>query len=292
MRLLLVHGRSQGGKDPVKLLSEWRSALDLGLAACGKVLPHEIEIDFPFYGDALDRFTAQFDVSVDEVATKKGVGGADEFANFAKQIAEEAKRAKRIPDADVKARMIKMHGGEAVEKGPENWEWVQSIISILDDWSPEVTELTFSLFLRDVFLYTRRKPVQRTIDKIVAEKLTDEPTVVVGHSLGSVVGYNVLRASNKNSIRAFITIGSPLGIRGITSSLETPLKNIAGTHGWFNAYDERDVVALNPLDGRYFPVRPAIVNDHTLVNTTINHHGIVSYLDKVAVARTIADGFS
>jgi hypothetical protein len=126
----------------------------------------------------------------------------------------------------------------------------------------------------------------------VAEKLTDEPTVMLGHSLGSIVAYNVVRDSSKKSIRAFITVGSPLGIRGISSSLETPFRNIAGTHGWFNAYDKRDVVALNPLDATYFPVHPTIVNDGTLINTTENHHGIVSYLDKVEVARRVAEGFS
>src|SRR5882724_2882924 len=114
MRLLLVHGRSQGGKDQVKLAAEWRKALDLGLAASRKSLPPSTEIDFPYYGDALDKFTAQFDVSIEEVATEKGVGGQDEFANFAKQIAQEAKSAKQIPDAAVKAGMVAMHGTDAV----------------------------------------------------------------------------------------------------------------------------------------------------------------------------------
>jgi hypothetical protein len=291
MRLLLVHGRSQGGKNPVMLAAEWRRALGLGVAAIGKTLPGGLEVDFPFYGNALDEFTAQFDLAADEVATKKGVGGADEFADFAKEIAEEAKEAKGILDEHVRADMVARHGPQAVTKGPENWEWVQSIISILDNFAPGATEKTFSLFLRDIFLYTRRNAVRRAIDKIVADKLTDEPTAVVGHSLGSVVAYNVLRAGNKKSVRAFVTVGSPLGIRGINSSLETPWKNVAGVHGWLNAFDPRDVVALNPLDSTFFGVQPEIVNDGTLVNTTENHHGINSYLDKSVVAKAIIDGF-
>ena len=118
------------------------------------------------------------------------------------------------------------------------------------------------------------------------------PTVVVGHSLGSVVAYNVLRAAGKTSVRAYVTLGSPLGIRGISASLETPLKNAAGVRGWFNGYDQRDVVALNPLDQTFFPVNSLITNDDTLANTTDNHHGIVSYLDKAAVAKSIVEGFA
>ena len=291
MRLLLVHGRSQGSKDPVQLASDWQKALDIGLNAAGKVLPNQAQVDFPFYGAVLDGFTAQFDVAVDEVATEKGIGGQDDFAEFAKSVALEVKEAKQIPDGVVKARMVKIHGPDVTEKGPQNWEWVQSIISVLDSLSPGTTEKTFSLFLRDVFLYTRRKVVRKAIDKIVADKLTDEPTVVVGHSLGSVVAYNVLSSGNKKSVTAFITVGSPLGIRGISNSLDIPLRNVAGHSGWFNGYDERDVVALNPLDATYFPVHPDIVNDGTLVNATDNYHGIISYLDKAAVASRIAQGF-
>lgn len=292
MRLLFVHGRSQGGKDPSKLAADWQAALNSGLVAGSQNLPANIQYDFPFYGDRLDQFTAAFDLPVDDVATEKGVGGQDEFADFAKQLTQEAQIAKQIPDAQVRTNMIAQHGLQAAEKGPENWEWVQSIISILDRNVPGATEKTFSKFLRDVFLYTRRKPVRKAIDNIVADQLTDEPTVVVAHSLGTVVAYNVLVKANKKSVRAFITLGSPLGIRGINSSLATPWRNVAGVNGWFNAYDKRDVVALNPLDKKYFGVTPTIDNDTTLVNTTDNHHGIVSYLDKVVVAKRIVAGYA
>jgi hypothetical protein len=292
MRLLLIHGRSQGGKDPLELKGEWEVALASGLASASVALPCNTKVDFPFYGDRLDQFTAQFDVAVNEVATEKGVGGNDEFADFARRLAEEAQVAKGITDDEVRADMLARHGARATEKRPENWEWVQSIISILDNFAPRAAEKTFSMFLRDVFLYTRRKPVRRAIDQIVTDELSDEPTVVVGHSLGSVVGYNVLASEANKSVRSYITLGSPLGIRGISSSLDTPWKNVGGPNGWFNAYDDRDVVALNPLDSQYFAVSPAVVNDASLKNDTDNHHGIVSYLNKSVVATRIVAGYS
>jgi hypothetical protein len=291
MRLLLVHGRSQGGLDPNKLSDDWQAALRTGLIASGRTLPAGVKVDFPFYGDVLDDFARQFDLTEDEVATKKGVGAADEFAEFARQIALQAQDRQHISDAEVRADIVARHGPDAVSKGPENWEWVQSIISILDRLSPQATEKTFSLFLRDVFLYTRRNIVKKAINKIVADKLTDDPTVVVAHSLGTVVIYNVLAAANKPTVSGLVTLGSPLGIRGISGSLDTPLRNIAGPKGWFNAYDERDVVALNPLDASTFKVDPAIVNDNSLKNETSNHHGISSYLDKAVVAQHIASYF-
>lgn len=291
MRLLLIHGRAQGNKDSVQLKDEWMSALRSGLTAAKLALPEKIHYDVPFYGKRLDQFVEQLGLEVDEVATAKGVGGDDEFAEFARQIALEAKDARGISDAMVRDNLIARHGQQASQKGPLDWEWVQSIISILDYNLPGATELVFSRFLRDVFLYTRRNVVRKQIDKIVAENLTDEPTVVVGHSLGSVVGYNVLWSAGKSSILAYVTLGSPLGIRGISSTLSTPLKNVGGRGGWYNAYDRRDVVALNPLDKKFFNVTPAISNRDDLVNTTNGHHGIVSYLDKLPVAQKIVASF-
>ena len=111
--------------------------------------------------------------------------------------------------------------------------------------------------LRDVFVYVNDSRTRREINKIVAAKLTDEPTVVVGHSLGSVVSYEVLREHAGNSVPQLITIGSPLGIRAIRNQLKTPLTMPAGVEDWYNAYDDRDVVASLPAQCREFQYQAA-----------------------------------
>jgi len=61
---------------------------------------------------------------------------------------------------------------------------------------------------------------------------------------------------------------------------------------WFNAMDERDVVALYPLTPAFFPLapeQPAIANKTTVRNRTRNRHGIGGYLDDQEVARRIYD---
>lgn len=54
MKLVLVHGRAQGGKDPEKLQKDWMAALGKGMAKAGVALPDGVEATFPFYGDKLD----------------------------------------------------------------------------------------------------------------------------------------------------------------------------------------------------------------------------------------------
>ena len=52
--------------------------------------------------------------------------------------------------------------------------------------------------------------------------------------------------------------------------------------------DDRDIVALNPLDAEYFPADPSIVNNDRVRNKTDNRHGIVGYLNDREVAAQIA----
>ena len=71
-----------------------------------------------------------------------------------------------------------------------------------------------------------------------------------------------------------------------------PLKFPKPAKAWYNAYDERDVVALYPLDRDNFPVTPAVTNYGKVKNHTDNRHGIVGYLDDPAVAKAIHDALT
>jgi len=284
MRLLLVHGRSQGGKDPVGLKADWVGALAKGLSKTGRSLPAEAEIDFPFYGDKLDEFARDFDLPADPAVVPKGNPAFDEFAAFRAAIAGEMQVRAGITDAQVQAE----RGAVAAEKGLQNWAWVQAIIRLLDRRATGISQTAIEVFLRDVFLYTQRPVVQREIDKIVAAKLAADTTVVVGHSLGSIVAYNALKAATA-PVPLYVTVGSPLAIRALRNKLR-PISNPSGTGGWYNAYDRKDIVALNPLDAANFDVDPAITNNGNVDNWTDNRHGIVGYLDDGDVARTIHAG--
>jgi hypothetical protein len=287
VRLLFVHGRSQGGKNPETLKGVWTEALGKGLHRAGLELPSHVEVAFPLYGDRLDKFVADFELPADPAIVPKGSPAFDEYAAFRAEVADEMRKRANISDAEVRAEVGEEH---PTEKGVQNWAWVQAIIRLLDRNLVAASEGTIEVFLRDVFLYSRRKTVQTQIDAIVAKELTDDTTVVVGHSLGSVVAYNILR-SRAAKIPLFVTVGSPLGIRAIRSSL-APLVNAAGKRGWYNAYDPRDVVSLYPLDEGNFNVDPAIKNNGKVENWTENRHGIIGYLDDPNVAKAIFDGLS
>lgn len=279
MRVLFVHGRAQGGKSEASLLSEWRKALDAGLASAGLTLGANLDFDMPFYGAVLDDFVKRADLPGPSEIVQMGGGADPRFEQFAQSALLEISVAGGIADAEIQQEMP--DGPQ--EMGPQNWEWVQAIVKVIDRKWPKFSGGTIERFLKDVYLYLDKPVVRKTIDAIVEEKLTTNRTLVVGHSLGSVVAYNVLRRSQID-IAGFVTIGSPLGIKAISGQLGLPA-NPAGSR-WLNAYDERDIVALNPLDEIHFPVAPKIENFAGVRNDTANRHGISGYLgDRVVASR-------
>jgi hypothetical protein len=285
-RLLFVHGRAQEGRDPELLKAEWLASLRSGAQALGRNLPANLNVAFPYYGDTLDKFARAVEIPLVSEMRSRGSAQDDEYLEFQAEFAEEIRKRAGITDAQVDAE----YGPNARPRGPLNWEWVQAMLRAIDKHSQVMNQTTLELFTRDVFLYTRRPGVRDEIDQIVASKLTEEPTVVVGHSLGSVVAYSVLRRDPRNlTVPLFVTVGSPLAVRGVRDQFK-PLRAIRRLGGWFNAYDVRDVVALYPLDDGNFPVQPPLIeNRDTVRNQTENRHGINGYLNDPEVARRILD---
>jgi hypothetical protein len=283
MRLLFVHGRAQEEKSSQILEKEWMKAFKVGLQAANLSLWSEVKIDVPFYGDKLVELIAKYDLPPADQVEARGGAIDDGYARFLQEVAIEARDKNVVSDADIKREL----GPGLQEKGPENWEWFQAVIRAIDRTAPGISGASIGVILRDVYVYVNDGTTRRAINKIVAEKLTDETTVVVGHSLGSVVAYEVLRGAQHNSVPRYVTVGSPLGIRAIRNRLATPLTMPKGVKDWYNAFDERDVVALYPLDTESFPIAPAIRNYNAVQNQTDNRHGIAGYLNDAHVAKEI-----
>jgi hypothetical protein len=285
LRLVLVHGRGQEGLDPNQLKMNWMGTLARGAQKQGRTVPSAIDVAFPYYGDVLDKFARDYDIPLTPEVQARGGQANDEFLAFQAEVAEALRQRAGVTDAQVDAE----YGPNPKPRGPLNWEWVQAIFRALDRYGGGMSQAALELFTRDVFLYTTRAGVRDEIDRIVATALTEEPTVVVGHSLGSVVAYSILR-SDRRSLRIplFLTVGCPLGVRPIRDQFR-PLRFPLPVKEWFNAFDARDVVALYPLDTANFPVTPAIDNYQGVKNSTENRHGIVGYLDDVEVAKRLLD---
>ena len=288
MRLILIHGRDQQGNDPAELKRAWLAALDVGLSEAGLPALKTTDIEFPFYGDELEKLVKEVDTPlINEVLAKGGVTDIH-ASDFRGRLLQEIATSAGVTPEQINAE----YNGVATEKGPLNWEWVQAILRALD--TTPIGAATIDRFTRDVYVYLTYPAVQAAVNKIVASSLTEEPCVVVAHSLGSIITYRLLRdLTCQAKVKRLITVGSPLGVNAIRDLIKPPaLANPDGLTEWFNAYDPRDVVALRPLDKQTWNISPLITNKGDVDNHTTNRHGIGGYLDDATVARWIYEATS
>ena len=157
-------------------------------------------------------------------------------------------------------------------------------------------------FLDDVAYYLQMPRMRETVLKVVMDDLNRSlpdggDLVVVGHSLGSVVAYDLLTALPSTfRVRQFVTAGSPLGLpvvkRHLLGADGRTRPTVPGavphrSHGWLNAYDVLDFVALlHPLAGDFAEAVPGQITDERTHNAT-GPHSITDYLADPDVAAPI-----
>ena len=299
--LVFVHGRSQEHKDSVALKKEWIDTFREGLAKNGLTLPiPEDRVRFPYYGDTLDGLVHNVPANQLAEVVVRGNAADPQLQAFLEDVLEEVTTRKGITDEQIAAEaQAAVHGpaapvgaGIVVERGPLNWGWVQGILSAIDKYVPGASGVSIALATSDVYHYLTNAGTRDTIEAGIRKAMTPGvESVVVSHSLGTVVAYNLLRRDGPTlgwRVPLFVTVGSPLAVKKIRMSL-APNRSPACARHWFNAMDPDDVVALYPLDRRHFPLDPEIENKTDVQNQTDNQHGIAGYLNDAVVAKRIHD---
>ena len=285
--LVLIHGRSQQHKDAAALKREWIAALVDGLEKSHLALPIlESAIHFPYYCDTLIDLVNG--LPPDQVADiiVKGDNANDEERAFTLAIVREIGQQAGLTDAQIAA----IAGDAVIQKGPLNWGWVRAILGAIDRHVPLGSGASIALATNDVYQYLGNPGIRDRIEEGVRKAIAKTPTVVVAHSLGSVVAYNLLRregTGNGWQVPLFVTVGCPLAVTAIRKAL-TPNKHPECVVDWFNAMDDRDIVALYALDASHgWGINPAIDNKTDVKNPTPNRHGISGYLSDPVVAQRI-----
>jgi hypothetical protein len=119
------------------------------------------------------------------------------------------------------------------------------------------------------------------------------PVVVISHSLGTIIAYDVLRESEHEAweIPLFVTAGSPLGVTEVQDLVVQALRVPRGVAAWRNVADGRDLVALDrTIRPEYDPEERC--TDFLVVNDSPNHHGIRQYLSQAPVRDAVAGLFA
>ena len=281
MKIVLIHGRAQGGRSSQQILEQWVPGLKAGMHAAGLMLDPSIPIVAPFYGDVLDSMSEQAIRFRPEVVTRGTPPPGDVDEVTAAMIEQMAIRAGLDID-----QVLDEENVSVVERGPERWGWVQALARRLEAKYPWLARTVIGKVTSDVKSYIDFPHIQDAVHDIVVPALGDGPTVIVSHSLGTVIAYWSLVEHVPNAdVPLLITAGSPLGLNTIKKRLPQPLRIPHGVQRWLNVTDQEDIVALHArLDQDTFI--PGIENVDDVENGD-DPHAIERYLSDPRVARAI-----
>lgn len=289
MKLVFIHGRAQEKKVAASLQATWTDAFLQGLRNIGAIEPPGLEINFPYYGDLLFEETEK-QVLADNAELKErgpqAQGPSAEEREFFESLVIPAAHLNGITDEEIQREAF----GDLSERGVQNWPAVLAALRLLDR-VPGVASGFVQLLTRDAWYYLTKKGLRGAVDRAVVSALPrDEACVVVAHSLGSVIAYNLLMSGAHTKVKKLITLGSPLGMEAIWKRLPSdhpPRQAPLGVSAWTNARDATDTVALYEIPAEKFAGAPQVVNYSGVENDSDNHHGIVEYLHDKRVAQEI-----
>jgi hypothetical protein len=286
MRLVLVHGISQEGKSEDLIKTEWLDALEKGVGLSGAT--RGLDVRAPFFGDALSqaagpRFTG--------VIAQGQSADVDETTFLAAALSEQAQAAGAGARAiAAEERALAEEGGASVAaQGFPMDRRLNAILRVIERLSPLHGEICMSL-LKQAYVYLKRPGVNNVVDAIVRPALDAGPAVVVGHSLGTVVTFKLLRqlALEGRPLRVplYVTLGSPLPLMAVQAALGPAFLIPSGVDHWLNAVDPDDLIALGRgLDPTNFTA--GIQNLVDIRNVPGNPHSIQGYIGDKRVSQAI-----
>lgn len=261
-RILCVHGIAQQLKGPETLALEWRAALRDGLRLAGATLdelPSEEAVEVAFYGDLFrGRKSEATDVPFELVDIDEGLE-TDLVMTWAAEAG--------LDQSDEESATGK------AGRAPRSVQKVAAALLEIPFFA-RLTDRYLVGALKQVRWYLTEPETRQVVRRRLADLLSPETSLVIAHSLGSVVAYEVLCRTTLPVAPALVTLGSPLGLRNLVfDRLDPAPVNGKGswpgtTTSWTNVADMQDIVAsvknLNPLfDGRVDDVE---VNNEALAH--------------------------
>ncbi len=147
---------------------------------------------------------------------------------------------------------------------------------------------------------TRDAVRERLREPLRAAHASRGPIMLIAHSMGSIIAYDVLRAAGRElpglRVAHFVTLGSPLGLTEVKEIVAAPLRVPECVARWSNFADPRDHVARwdTCLSEDYRANAGGVtIADHLVINGYVgrsgkpNPHKIYGYLRTPEVSELI-----
>lgn len=295
VNVLLVHGRSRPLFGQQRTREQWLVALHSGFDAADLPMPvRDEDIQLPWYGDSLTQLVGGAPRAEAERVSLRGDMPSDERAFVMDVVTQVARDYDFTPE---QLREVAAEDSSDAVAPRDGWGYVRNVLGAVDRFVPGMNGSTVAFVARECFGYVTDSRLRQTIDDGVARVgRPEEPTIVVGHSLGAVIAYHVLRANAQTRgwrVPLLLTLGAPLTWHALARAmgrLETR-RMPTQVMRWVNARDPLDAVAVGgPVIGPFLPKGaglPDVTEDTSIENPSDGRHAIEYYLADPAVARHI-----
>ncbi len=274
MNVVGVHGIGRARRKPAQVSVRWWTALNRGLASATDDVPPMVDFRLAWYGGLF--------LSPDGVWGLKGpldTGAAPldpDEADFLTEVAEEHAAADGVSLSDAT--------GEWKGSVPAVLRPLVGVLARRADFDCVIGMVPV---LRQVWRYLHDDILAARIRATVAQTMDADCTVLVAHSLGSVVAYETLALTGPRGAvwpGRLVTLGSPLGLQAVRKRLRaSPAQPAAG---WINLYDPADpVVTAQGLADDY----PS-ATDLEVRNGSVNPHDVRRYLAQPETGAALLEG--
>ncbi|MFH4157684.1 lipase family protein [Acinetobacter bereziniae] len=292
MKIIFIHGMNQQNYNADNLKQHWLDIFQQGINELKLAISTtELDISLPFYGDLITKHQLSNRFDLDAFLPKSWVNfhlhkhsatAPSTVLNTAPTIPilpyfmpeHELKLSKRLYLAS------QLFKDKALKE-----------FSVILNNFPKLHESLIHKFLIETYLYLANPQFMDEVHQRISASLeADQSHVIVAHSLGTVIAYNLLQQlSPQYKIQRFITLGSPLAFKVIQSKLTPPIQSPTCLNGdWHNFYSPDDFLTAFPLVNAPFDFQPAILN--TSISTFIHSpHQIAGYLQHPAVIKNIVE---
>jgi hypothetical protein len=279
MRLVLVHGINNENKSERIIIDQWLDALSYSLSPADLAVIRKAEIIAPYYGDILYEAVRRQSAAGPQPVAQSAAGAPDDEADFYRDVLDDM-----APAAGLTTAVISEQVGtdEATELGPTR-RALFALVRGLERVSPFKGSLILR-FLPQAFVYLHRDSAA-TIEGIVRPPLMGTRCVVVGHSLGTIVTYKLLRSEAAARAPFYLTLGSPLAVAAVKNAIGPLFERPDTVSRWLNGLDADDPVTIGrALTNTNFG--PGIENIVDIDNGD-SAHDICIYLRDRRIAETL-----
>ena len=291
MRLAFVHGINNERYTADDIREAWWEAIAEGWRDLGLTPRPRPQIAVGYYAQILS------DAVAGRGAEAVAQGGNVSTRANGRAFLDAYLEAAGIDEAEVRAA-LRANGIEdpaVVEQGIFQ-EMLVDVAGTIEEMLIGRGKWVASKFLKQATHYIEDQGLAKQIGLKVRRSVFDghdEPTLLVSHSLGTVVSYKLLADDPKVKDRIvplFVTLGSPLGI-GMMKSILPPRNSIPEPPigAWVNGYRRDDFVTLGRAVDKSTIGFDGITNIADGLIEESDKHSVKAYLKSPPIAARIHD---